>query len=159
MSLTNAVGGSIFDRAVANQTLEYAPALTATTTSPTLGTGSVASGWYVTAGQAVSGAARFYFGTGGASAGSGAYRISLPLAAVTSGVQFANGSLGAGSIVGTWHARDGSAPDDNLGTLQLVTSTTVLLLRADGGSVSNSAPWTWGNEDRINATFLYLAAP
>jgi hypothetical protein len=57
----------------------YTPALTAATTNPTLGTASRASGGYTKQGKTVNFWFAIVFGTSGFTAGSGAYRVSLPL--------------------------------------------------------------------------------
>jgi hypothetical protein len=59
----------------------YIPSLTASTTNPTLGTGSTATGRYKQVGKVVTGWAKLTFGTSGVNAGVGIYRISLPITA------------------------------------------------------------------------------
>ena len=57
----------------------YAPTLTATTTSPTLGSGSSATGYYKRLGRWVRGKAVITFGSSGTNAGSGYYGLLLPV--------------------------------------------------------------------------------
>lgn len=57
----------------------YTPVLTASTTNPTLGTGSSAVGRYRQFGKTVLCRGEFRFGTSGISAGSGQYSMSLPV--------------------------------------------------------------------------------
>lgn len=56
----------------------YTPALSASTTPPTLGDGSSQSGAWQRNGHLITGWASIQFGTSGVSAGSGAYIVSLP---------------------------------------------------------------------------------
>ncbi len=85
-SRTDNLAAAINDLAIAVNTIlplgtgfvAYTPALTATTTNPTLGTGSVATGRYFQFGKFVIANFAIKFGTSGTNAGSGAYRVSLP---------------------------------------------------------------------------------
>lgn len=56
----------------------WTPALTATTTNPTLGTASSATGTYFQLGDWMFASFAVIFGTSGTDAGSGAYRVSMP---------------------------------------------------------------------------------
>ena len=58
----------------------YTPALTAVTTNPTLGTGSFAEGRYQLIQKRAFVEGAIFFGSSGAAAGTGAYRISVPSA-------------------------------------------------------------------------------
>jgi len=58
----------------------YTPALTAVTTNPTLGTGSFQGGSYQLLQKRAFVEGAIYFGSSGAAAGTGAYRISVPSA-------------------------------------------------------------------------------
>ena len=58
----------------------YTPALTAFTTNPTLGTGSFQEGRYQLLQKRAFVEGAIYFGSSGAAAGTGAYRISVPTA-------------------------------------------------------------------------------
>ena len=58
----------------------YTPALTAVTTNPTLGTGSYQDGRYQLLQKRAFVEGAIYFGSSGAAAGTGAYRISVPSA-------------------------------------------------------------------------------
>lgn len=62
----------------------WTPVLTAATTNPTLGSGSVQDGGYVQIGKLVTAWFHIQFGSSGISAGSGDYRISLPVTGATS---------------------------------------------------------------------------
>lgn len=61
----------------------YTPALTATTTSPTLGTGNVKQGRYFQVDNQVWVAVQIWVASTGFVTGSGTYEISLPVAPVT----------------------------------------------------------------------------
>jgi hypothetical protein len=71
----------------------YTPALTASTTNPTLGTGSVVAGKYKQIGKTVFGWAKLQFGTSGVAAGSGVYRISLPVTAASAESQICGAGI------------------------------------------------------------------
>jgi len=58
----------------------YTPALTAVTTNPTLGTGSFQGGSYQLLQKRAFVEGAIYFGSSGAAAGTGSYRISVPSA-------------------------------------------------------------------------------
>lgn len=61
----------------------YTPALTASTTDPTLGSGSTATGRWIQYGKIVFAAFYIKFGSSGANAGNGLYRVSMPVTART----------------------------------------------------------------------------
>jgi hypothetical protein len=132
----------------------YTPSLTASTTNPTLGTGSTASGAYMQIGKMVRVYLRIVFGTSGTNAGSGTYSISLPVTSKATG--FAE-PLGSGEV------RDSSA-----NILRMVSvfrgSTSTLQLKhvsATNGellSLTHSAPWAWDASDEIFLQFSYEAA-
>lgn len=128
----------------------YTPALTATTTNPTLGTGSVQYGHYEQIGKTVRFQAVIKFGTSGAAAGSGTYIISLPVAAIA-------GAVTAFANVGNGHLRDDSASTYRVAMLQLSTSTTAAIL-CDTGAVTNGVPWAWAASDFISVSGVYEAA-
>lgn len=79
----------------------YTPTLTASTTNPTLGSGSTQAGAYTRIGRIIIGRARIQFGTSGVAVGSGTYRISIPVAPISAGEV----------IVGTGRFYDISADD------------------------------------------------
>ena len=135
----------------------YTPALTATVTNPTLGSSPVQDGRYAQHGKLIVGNARIVLGSS-SSAGSGSYRVSLPVAASSN--LAATGLIGAGSTVGTWIARDFSGSTAASGVIQLVTSTTVLMFRTDLNTslsqVTDTAPWAWGDSDYLQIGFHYV---
>lgn len=73
----------------------YTPAMTATTTNPTLGTGSSVLGAWTRSGKTVHARAYIKCGTSGTATGSGTYRVSLPVTARTLSV---GGHFGVGEV-------------------------------------------------------------
>lgn len=129
--------------------LTYTPALTAVTTNPTLGAGSGAFGRYEEIGKRCVGDLSVKFGTSGAAAGSGSYRVSLPLAARTP-TDFEGFYMGQGYVF------DDSSSAVRGVFLTRVTSTTVQLTVTDGSNaVNNTVPWTWANNDLLLLHFDY----
>lgn len=136
----------------------FTPALTASTTNPTLGTtNKIDTGGYYQVGKHVWGWGHIRFGTAGSpSAGSGAYDVSLPVAPA---------SPTDSSHIGTFYAVDSSAGANILGMVAILAAgnTTARLLAPNFGSstyssASNSFPWTWAASDSIHYTFDYTAA-
>lgn len=128
----------------------FTPALTASTTSPTLGTGSADSGKYVQLGKIVVCSLAITFGTSGVAAGSGTYRITLPV----------NASAG---FVGLW-AGQGLGYDSSAGTSHQIqaavnnASYIELWDMSANSYVTASAPWTWAASDQIKLVITYEAA-
>jgi len=126
----------------------WTPTLTASTTNPTLGTGSSRTGRWGRINKIVTGYGKITFGTSGTAAGSGFYQLSLPTTAQT--------STPTGPI-GTFYIGDGGV-NVRVGVL-IATSTTVATMRYDAGTlVTNAAPWAWGANAVILYTFTYEAA-
>ena len=126
----------------------YTPALTASTTNPTLGTGSSVSGRYGQVNKIVCGQGQINFGTSGVGAGSGFYFVSLPITAQSSG-----------KVIGQFQFYDSSAGAVYVGTLISDTTTRSLMYYNNPSSVAtNSAPFTWAAGDFIRYTFQYEAA-
>lgn len=135
----------------------YTPALTATTTNPTLGTASVQSGRYFQIGKFVIANFAIKFGTAGAVAGSGAYRISLPVPCTTT----ANTNS---YVVGYGHVRNpnegfiGLGPGAYRGVTfhtapSVTTSVAGIVLNANlpnpsGGHLTDAYTVTNGSTDR-----------
>lgn len=132
----------------------FTPALTASTSNPTLGTASIAECRYRMDGKHVVGDIIIKFGTSGVAVGSGGYRVSLPVAARESA---------AGNYLG--YARgygflfDDSAAAYRGVTLSRISTTTCEILVVDGSAfVSNASPWTWAANDALILHFDYEAA-
>jgi hypothetical protein len=121
------------------------PALTASTTNPTLGTGSTLAGRYGRIQKIVVGIGLVQFGTAGTAAGSGVYRVSLPVTA-----KF------AGEVIGDWQAYDGASAW-RVGTLVSDTTTRAYMM-FESFFVTNAAPWAWSTSDFIRFSFTYEAA-
>lgn len=133
----------------------YTPTLTASTTSPTLGSGSTAAGKYLRVQKLVIAQFQIIFGSSMA-AGSGTYYVSLPVTAST------------------------TSPYRHIGEGYFYDSSTSALLRPaltlpnDGTkvratypatwptgtetSVAHGTPWTWAQSDQLNGWLVYEAA-
>lgn len=129
----------------------YTPVLTALTTNPTLGTGGSTTGRYYRIGKLVIGHFGVFFGTAGAAAGSGEYRVSIP-------VTIASGWI----ICGHGWAIDADGP---MRAFQLERGTDGNYLSMNQGDAvanqhwfRNNVPWTWTNNDYIRGQFMYEAA-
>jgi len=126
----------------------WTPALTASTTNPTLGTGSGAGGLYGRVQKLVYGTGSMQFGTTGVNPGNGFYYISLPVTAKNSG-----------QLVGTFQIFDASAGASYFGFLLSDTTSRCLLYYNNPASVvTNAAPWIWAASDFFRITFQYEAA-
>ena len=134
----------------------YTPALTAATTNPTLGTGGAveASGRYEQIGKTVRFQVVIRFGTSGVSTGNGNYRISLPVPARATTL----GGASALVIDGTGYVQDDSAGVFYHVVLEMLTTSTVQLIRDGSGAVSNTAPFAFGASDSFRISGTYEAA-
>jgi hypothetical protein len=135
----------------------YTPALTATTTNPSLGTtGALAEGGYCQvgtgSGSLVRGRADIQFGSG-MSQGSGSYRISLPVAANTSRTTF--------TVIGTASVYNGAGGGIKVGVVILVDSTHAQVFIPAGAPnhiIGSGLPGNWAANDSISYDFAYEAA-
>ena len=142
--------GAVTAGASASVFSDWVPVLTAVTTNPTLGTGSSATGRYTENGKLVQGWARILFGTSGTAAGSGEYRISLPvpprtvanLVAVGGGIAWP----GTGSVVDV--------------EAQIIASgtTMALYIATSGTKVAHNVPAGFTANGEIVVHFMYEAA-
>lgn len=135
----------------------FVPALTASSVNPSLGTGSAyASGYYGRLGRTVICRFAFRFGTG-SSAGTGTYRISLPVTAATSGEAIARRS-------GTLFLYDASTGNSWSGgiaeTADAGTTMDKLYVSAGGAlqQLAATVPWTWALDDQLSGFFFFEAA-
>jgi hypothetical protein len=130
----------------------FTPTLGATTTPPTLGSGSSVVGSYAADGKFVNGHAVIIFGTSGTAAGSGAYQVLLPVA-----VAF---PAGANSMmVGQFYVFDGTSTE-RTGIIRVqpgAPTLGLLTFPASGANanVTNTVPWAWGASDQIAYSFAY----
>lgn len=143
------VGAAVWRLATLGTSASFTPVLNAVTSNPTLGSGSQVSGRYVVHGGWVFAVVRITFGTSGVNAGSGEYRIPLP---VTAGSDASDAPLGFGYLY------DSSGSAANLVVPMAVDTSTARLIRDTGFSVTNAAPWTWAASDQIRLSFSYTAA-
>lgn len=132
----------------------FGPTLTATTTNPTLGSGSMQAGHYtILPGPSVAFTFFIRFGTSGAAAGNGQYLIPLPIAAAAvSGFGTDQPAMGAGSMrdnsAGSIQSATTYVPGSNLAVCALLSDNT-------GGTVGNAFPWTWAASDYVAGSILY----
>lgn len=131
----------------------YVPALTATTTNPTIGTsGQWLFSWYAFAPGNVCNYNFFIqFGSTGANAGSGQYLVSLPF---TASLPYSTSGQPA---IGTAMFRDSSASALNAGFCYIpATNPSQLAFYIQGtGTVNNTTPWTWAGSDYIAGSITY----
>jgi hypothetical protein len=134
--------------AVASSRQSFTPTLTASTTNPTMGSGTVRNGWYAYAsGPSVIYSFHIAFGTSPA-AGSGNYSISLPVAC-------ANAYAGGNEAIGTVVLADASSGLFKVG-VTLATAGSTLGMIVDGSViVASGAPWTWAASDYLSGTITY----
>jgi len=135
----------------------YTPQLTATATNPALGFGGdyALEGRWWRWGHMVHAYIRLRFGSSGASAGSGFYRISLPVPA-SSDYTF-NAGIGLGVQCGSATLRRQSPFDAVIGSVQLTSANTIQInIPGSVGGVRENAPWTWGPSDAISVTVDYI---
>ncbi len=136
-------------RAFSDAWTSYTPTLTASTTNPTNWT---QTGYFMQAGKLV--VAKFDLLAGASmTAGSGTYRIALPVNA--------NTTL-ATQYIGTITLRDASSGNTFYAQAALADTAYVVLNYAatyGGGAVNgaNNAPWTWAASDDIAGTITYEA--
>lgn len=133
---------------------DFTPVLTATTTDPTLGSGSVTEGRYVHLVGLGLVIYRFYiqFGSSGANAGSGEYRISTP--APISSVANPNGLVALGQVV----LFDWSVSGHKELGVCTRAAASALSMKVDDATVFHNNPFTWANDDRFGGSVMYEAA-
>ena len=129
----------------------YTPALTAATTNPTLGTGSVVAGHWLQIGKLVVAWGSISFGSSGTNAGSGEYWISLPATAISTSPR----------VMGTVTLYDSSSSTFKIGNAYYISTTVFRITNenvAGSVTVSEAAPWAWGASDALIFQLMYEAA-
>lgn len=126
----------------------FTPTLTASTTNPTLGTGSTRAGSYCQLNELVIYIAYIRFGTSGVSAGSGFYSVSLPVPYVTTN--------NADRYMGNGYVFDNSTSTNyNLTVTGGPTTSTVYMGPHGATIVSNASPITFAAQDIIALNLVY----
>ena len=139
-----------FARGFTDAWTSYTPTLTASTTNPTNWT---QTGYYARVGKLV--IAKGTLTAGGAmTAGSGTYRIALPVNAQT--------ALGNAVLEGSTYLYDNSTGNAYSIAVPYAANTAYIqLVYGTGGTVAtvaHNAPWTWAASDSIQFAFSYEAA-
>ena len=141
----------------------YTPTLTASTTNPTLGTGSSATGYYKRLGHRVEGYCSIQFGSAGVAAGTGYYGLLLPVEPVNRTMAIGIGYLVdnsdnvrflvASAAISTplWAANTSKA-------IIVVSNAAGAGFFTGANPVGAAAPWTWAENDQLLVTFSYEAA-
>ena len=136
----------------------WTPTLTASTTNPTLGANSTAAGIYVKVGRLIVAQFAIQFGTSGTNAGSGFYRINLP---VTAAQQFV--ASAAFHSVGSVRLFN-SGPTEIAVVTALLNSTGFIEMQYPAtwpsGALTNvgdAAPWAWATSDAMFGLLTYEA--
>jgi hypothetical protein len=135
----------------------YTPSLTATVTNPTLGVGSQSLGSYVRVKNLI--IARFFitFGTSGVAAGSGNYKVSLPVTASVFSNSFYTNNIGQTGYY------DASANQPYYANIWMDSDSTITLLyqTAFNGAMSNisaASPVIPAANDVFSGYIIYRAA-
>lgn len=135
----------------------WTPTLTASVTNPTLGTGSAAEGFYMKIGRTVIAQFAILFGSSGVNAGSGVYRIDLPVVATQRFTGIGWHNVGDVRLVdfGSGEAR----ASIGLNSTGLITMTYPAAWPTGAAtSVGAAAPWTWAATDQMHGRLIYEAA-
>lgn len=140
--------GSAIDTSLGGAFTSWTPVLTASTTNPTLGTGSTASGSYKQISKLVIAQFNLTFGTSGVNAGSGFYRCSIPTGTIKDFI---------GGII---YAYDTSTGQRQQAYVVPASSTTFEFQysAASNPAFSSTAPWTWAASDFIRGYLIYEAS-
>lgn len=148
--LTVNAGATAAEWAAGGTYSAWTPALTGSSSNPTLGSGSVAAGRYTQFGKHVSANARIAFGSSGTAAGSGQYIVSLPVTSVST--EF---------ILGYGFVFDSSGATRRNVIAMRNNDTSVIMWFSDpltDDTVQHNAPWAWAASDEIRLHFDYEAA-
>lgn len=128
----------------------FTPALTASGTNPTMGTGATAAGEYEQFGDYVIGTGEIAAGSSGFSAGAGSYRVNLPIAAAST-------ASVAGRVMGEGIFIDATGNFYHL-LLAASTSTTCTLSLDNGALLTSTTPVVPAVTDQWRYKFQYRAA-
>ena len=123
----------------------YTPVLTASTTNPTLGTGSTQEGAYAEFGKLIVFRVYIQFGTASVNAGSGFYSVSLPVTAAAN-------RLSAHALL----IDNSTGNRRNYGCV--ISATNVVSMQGGDIVVQATSPWTFAASDQIYITGSYEAA-
>lgn len=137
----------------------FTPDLTATTTNPNLGNGSIVGRYRQTV-DVVEAWIWLQFGGTGETSGDGVYELSLPVDADTT-LLVASASAGEGQNVGGGNCRNVSTPGDSQQLAAfLASASTVRMMAVDSNTVQNSQPFgePWGEDDSLSLHLVYIAA-
>jgi hypothetical protein len=131
----------------------WTPSWTSDGTPPTLGTGGSVDGKYVRLfPRMVVGFFRINCGTTGFSAGTGLYRLSLPVAVPTEFTTFYNAiPIGKAYL----HDNDAVATSSNMVVMYSVADNVIYFRRADGDYWRATAPITLSQSDKVSGYVLY----
>ena len=126
----------------------YVPALTASVTNPTLGAGATITGRYLIVGKLCQVNVKINMGGAGFAAGSGTYRVSIPLAG--------SGDRYCGSVL----CYDNSTGTARLGIVETDVANTRVNLFTDSATarVSDTVPFAWAQSDLLQLDFWYELA-
>ena len=133
----------------------FTPALNATSTDPTLGSGSTTSGQHIRFGDLVHVQLVIVFGTG-ADAGAGTYSIgSLPVNI--------DSTVSSSIAVGSGYILDSSGSDRGTVVAYRNASAGIRMVYATAtdtatGIITAGAPWTWDDGDLFSLSLSYAAA-
>lgn len=127
----------------------WTPALTASTTNPTLGTGKTQTGYYLKIGKLVIAYGTLGFGTSGTAAGTGTYYISLPTGSART--TMAGFPCGLASL-------NNSGTGYNRIVVTHSGSAKVQMEDLSAAAVTHAAPFSWGVSDFMRLFFIYELA-
>lgn len=150
--------GSLERYAASGKFIDYVPTLTGSTADPNLGATGTATGRYVRLGDLVYAVGDLRFLGAGAAAGTGDYRIGLPVAGTDSTTS------GTFSVLGHWRCTNGlggsfKGTDVLVGTSADYMTCRYPLTYPTGTDtvVGAAAPWAWAAGYRISFGVLYEA--
>lgn len=153
-AVQNGANQDIIDNLFRGNTGTYTPTWTASTTSPTLGTGGFVEGkWIRVFPRMVFVYFRIFTGTTGFTIGSGTYRISLPFAMDASLLTFESDFLPIGKAA----FLDASTPATCSAFLALYSQgvSTAIFRPSTGGIWNDTNPFAMAQGDRVSGYFMY----